>query len=155
MDIDEDVINGLLALIGFSLFAAFSVIGTMIASLNPDSFLYVEYHNPEDLFIIGSVMAIDIILLFILLNQSSKFRRSTNLSKRYGELVYISWRMIYYTVFFLIIMGIILFYYIQYYDSALAIYFFLTLLVQAGLVSLILYNAIKMKKDYKAEVEDR
>ena len=45
---DNDIVEGLLGLVGFSIFFLFATIGIIVSSNNPDSYLYINYNPPED-----------------------------------------------------------------------------------------------------------
>ena len=45
---EDNILEGFLALIAFSIFFLFARIGIILTSTNPDSYLYIEYNPPED-----------------------------------------------------------------------------------------------------------
>ena len=155
MDIDDDILDAFFALIGFSIFFIFATLGAILASTNEDSYLFVNFEPAEDYFILIGLLMIHLVFMFYYLLKSFRFRHSRGLEKRYGELLETSDKMLVYSFFFLPVFGYILFYYIKYFVSSIAFYLLLTLLFELGLLALITYNSIRIRKDYKEEVSER
>ncbi|MHA1293268.1 MAG: hypothetical protein ACTSQJ_11455 [Promethearchaeota archaeon] len=149
---EEDVLEAFAALVGFSLFFLIAIGGTMLESVNPDSYMYVEYTPPLDFFILLGLLFIEAILLIIFLMWSLKFRQSKNLNYRRGELLLTSDKMKYYGILLYLPLQIILgYFYVKYYETTIAIYLFFKLLLGFGLLFLMIYNFYRIKRDIEEE----
>ncbi|MHA1149139.1 MAG: hypothetical protein ACTSR8_12945 [Promethearchaeota archaeon] len=155
MDIDDDILDALFALIGFSLFFIFATLGAILASTNEDSYLFINFEPAEDYLIIIGLLMIHLVFIFYYLLKTFRFRHSKGLEKRYGELLETSDKMLVYSFFFLPAFGYVLFYSIKYFNSSIAFYLLLTLLFEFGLLTLIVYNSLHIRKDYKEEVSEK
>jgi hypothetical protein len=146
MDDIEEIFEAQIAVIGIAFFLLFATLGTLLASLNPDSYLYVEFNPPIDFFLIMGFLIIDLICLGLFLNRSLDFRRSHNLAKRKGELNFLINKLKLWGVIFMFIQGFLLYFWFKYllYEFAmyLAIYLFFLLLM----VGLFFYNSMQMKR---------
>ena len=145
---EDDILEGFLALIAFSIFFLFATIGIILTSTNPDSYLYIEYNPPEDFFILLSLLLIDLVFLALFLNKSLKFRISHNLNKRQLELLLILDKMKFYSVLCVPLHGFLIYFYVKYFETSIAIYLFLTLLFEISLIILIFYNSFIISRDY-------
>ena len=65
---EQETLEAILAIVGLSLFFCLATIGTVIASMNADSFLYIEFNPEEDLIILVGLIFINIIFLFYLIS---------------------------------------------------------------------------------------
>jgi hypothetical protein len=144
---EDDILEGFLALIAFSIFFLFATIGIILTSTNPDSYLYIEYNPPEDFFILLSLLLIDLVFLALFLNKSLKFRISHNLNKRQLELLLILDKMKFYSVLCVPLYGFLIYFYVKYFETSIAIYLFLTLLFEISLIILIFYNSFIISRD--------
>ncbi len=148
----DDIVEALLAIIGFSLFFSIATIGTLLASNNPDSYIYIEFNPPEDYGILMSLLFLDYPFIFFFLIQTFKFKKSDNLNYRKKELLITSDKMKYYSLFYIPQKGFLIYFYAKYFESGLAIYLFLTLIFEIGLIVLIFYNSYQIKNDI--EIDD-
>ena len=150
MDID-DFLEAFLALIGLSIFFLFATGGTVAASSNPDSYTFIEYKPPIDFIIILLLLVLDFFYLAIILNQSLKFRESHNLNKRKNELTLASDKMKVFSVVSLPIHVFLIYFYIKYFKTAIAIYLFLMILLEIVLIVLIFYSSYSIGKDFEMD----
>jgi len=145
---DTDIQESFLALIIFSFLFLFTTAGTLLAGTNPDSvFIYIEFDPPEDLTIIIIILLLDSILLLLFLSQAFKFRESRNLNKRQIELLLISDKMKYYCIYFIPLQGFLIYFYVKYFKTAIAIHLFLMLLFEISIIILIFYNSFIINRD--------
>ena len=152
---DETIHEALLALTGFSMFFIFATLSSILASANPDSYIYVEYSPPEDFYYLIGLLFGNFVFSLYFLMQTLNFRRSYDLDKRYGELLFTSNKMLAYSCFFLPVIGILIFYLVVYFETLLAITMLLTVIFDICLFLLIAYNSYRIRQDYKEEVAER
>ncbi|MGQ4872479.1 MAG: hypothetical protein ACP6IY_00235 [Promethearchaeia archaeon] len=155
MEIDEDIINALFALISLSMFFIFFAFGTIISSLNEDNFMYIEYNPKEDLFYIFGILSLNLGFLGYQLLKASNFRYSRNLNKRYGEILVNSDKMMIYSVPLIILNLFLLYFYMKYFLSSLAFNILLIMISELILIALIFYNSIKIRRDYREELLEK
>ena len=138
---DNDIVEGLLGLVGFSIFFLFATIGIIVSSNNPDSYLYIDYNPPEDFWTLIGLLSLNFLFLCYYLIQSLNFRKSRDLNYRKGELLLISDKMKYYGLCYVIIQVILIYFYIKYIETGIDLSFFLMLLFELCLIILIFYNS--------------
>ena len=143
----EETFEAQIAVIGIAFFLLFAAFGTLLASLNPDSYLYIEFSPPIDFYIILSILVIDIFCLGLFLNQSLNFRRSHNLGKRIGELKFLINKLKLWGIIFLFIQGFLFYFWIKYFFYEFAMYLFFFLIFLLLMVFLFFYNSIIIKRD--------
>lgn len=96
---DDSIFEGMVALIGFSLFFILMLGGFLLASTNPNSFIYIKFTPPEDFLIFVIILLLDFFLLLFYLNLGLKYRISMNLNRRQAELLLISDKMKIFCIF--------------------------------------------------------
>ncbi len=119
---DNDIIEGIFSLIGFSIFFLFATIGVIFSSTNPDSYLYIDYNPPEDFWAIIGLLTLNFLFLCYFLTQSLKFRKSNNLNYRRAELILISDKRKYFGLCYTAIQALLVYFYIKYIETGLAFY---------------------------------
>ncbi len=146
MEIDEAV-ESFLALIGFSMFFSLAFIGAMLASINLDSNMYVEFDPPEDFIYLMLLFFANFAFLIYFFILSFKFRESKNLNFRLGDLIVVSKKIKYYNAFYIPIQIIFGFFYIKYFETAIAIYMFILLVIETGLIAFVFYISYIVDKE--------
>ncbi len=146
MEID-DAVEAFLALIGFSLFFSLAFIGTMLASTNRDSYMYIEYNPLEDFVTLVLLIFADFVFLIYFFILSFKFRESKNLNFRIGDLIVVSKKIKYYNAFNIPIQIAFGYFYVKYFETAIAIYMFVILVFEAGLIAFVFYISYLVTKE--------
>ena len=87
---EEELHNAFLSLIGLALFFSFATIGVIIASLDPDSYLYIDFEPDTDLLFIILFIILDDAFFIYYLIKISIFKKSSDLNYRKRELLIFS-----------------------------------------------------------------
>ncbi len=152
---EQETVEAILALVGLSIFFCLATIGTIIASTDADSFLYIEFDPKEDFFILICLIFINIIFLFYFLGQSSNFRKSKNLNYRTGEILYISDKMKFYSIFYIPVLVLIIYYFIKYNPSSITLSLLVIWLIGISLILLFFYNSLRIKREVREEIAEK
>jgi hypothetical protein len=152
---EKETTEAILSVVGLSLFFCMVTLGTMLASTNPDSFMYVNFNPPEDFILLAGLILIHCFFLFYFLSQSLNFRKSKNLNYRAGEILYISDKMKFYSLFNVPVQGYFIYFFIKYNQTPISLYLLLIAISGIGLILLFIYNSIRIKRDIKDEMAEK
>ncbi|MGV9171759.1 MAG: hypothetical protein ACOC35_04180 [Promethearchaeia archaeon] len=143
----EEIFEAQIAIIGIAFFLLFASLGTLLTSLNPDSYLYIEFDPPLDFYLILSILLVDLFCLGLFLNQTLEYRHTRNLERRKGELLYLVTKLRIWGVLFVLFQGFLFYFWLKYFSSEFAFYLSFFLLLVVLMISLFFYNAINLKSD--------
>ncbi len=153
---EQEFVEYFMSIFAFAIFFILAIVGALVSALNPDSYQFINFDPPEDLMILSGLLIFNFFILIYMLLQALKFKTSRNLNYRQGELLLTMDKMkVYNTIFNVPLLMVMIYYYVKYYESSIAIYMFLTLLCNFGLTLLIFYFSVSMKRDIQQEKKDK
>ena len=152
---EQETLEAVFSLVGLSVFICLATIGTMVASVDADSFLHIEFNPEEDFIILISLIVINIIFLFYFLSQSSKFRKSKNLNYRTGEILYISDKIRLYSVIYSPVPIVFIYYFTKYNQTSITFYLFVIIISGITLILISFYNSYRIKREIREETAEK
>lgn len=143
---ENELFDGLISLVIFSLFFAFAMIGQLANSISANPFYYIEYTPKVDFTVIMLLNVLDILFLLIFLIRGFGFRKSHNLNYRLSELKLSLDKVRIYGVLYLLILIFQMFFLFKYLRTYLTITLFWMVIFQIGISFIIFYLPLKVNK---------
>jgi hypothetical protein len=159
MDVDKEFDEGFLALIGFnlvlSIIAAIEIYFTYFQGklMNMIDYSYLEFpHN--DFMALLILFMINFAFLFFFMGQSSKFRRSANLTYRQSERWGFAVKSAIYNGLYSVHLGFMTFFFIKYILTSLAYHLFFSFFFELILVVFLFSGVFRMLDKSEEELDE-
>ncbi len=143
---ENELFDGLISLVIFSLFFAFVMIGQLANSISANPFYYIDYTPKVDFTMIMLLNVLDILFLLIFLIHGFGFRKSHNLNYRLSELKLSLDKVRIYGVLYLLILIFQMFFLFKYLHTYLTITLFWMVIFQIGISFIVFYLPLKVNK---------